>query len=161
MKVLLALALPFLAQQAERPAWDVADRWACETTRLRICKGLGGACTLAANRAHFRIDFAAGTFGVGTAERPLTPPKRSFSRSAKARRPVSLSPGERIAAREYLPARRYPSGSMPGVSKLALDSGDSFTLATLPGRDGKSHDALLTRAQLDSQYLFYGACRPV
>jgi hypothetical protein len=160
MKALIALALPLLAQSADRPAWDVAQRWTCDTDRMRICKGLGGACTTTANEAHFRIDFATNVFAVGTADRPLLEPKESFPRSAVSRPRLKLDLGERIVAREYLGPQDYPSGPTPGFSKLGLDSGDSFTIATRLRADGKSYDAILTRAQLDSQYSFFGACRP-
>ena len=160
MKALIALALPLLVEAADRPAWDVAGRWTCQTDRMRICKDLGGACATTANEAHFHFDFATNVFAVGTPERPLLVPNDSFPRSAVARPRLQLDLGERIVAREYLAAQEYPSGHSPGFSKLALDSGDSVTIATRPRADGKSYDAVLTRAQLDSQYSFFGACRP-
>jgi hypothetical protein len=145
MKPLLALALPLLVQQAALPAWQAADRWTCRMTQLRICDGLGGACRISPNQADFRIDFTAAVFRIHFDPGP-------YARSAASDRGHDFD--EKIVARSWF----APHGEDPGFSKLALDSGDSVTLSVRA--DGEARDAILTRSQIDSQYLFYGACTP-
>ncbi|NML07915.1 hypothetical protein [Sphingomonas sp. G-3-2-10] len=62
MKTLLALAL--LTQTADRPAWEIADRWTCTATQWRMCEGFAGECILHPGQAVFWIDFPAAKFGV-------------------------------------------------------------------------------------------------
>jgi hypothetical protein len=148
MKPLLALALlPLAAQSAPRPAWDVADKWTCAMTRLRVCEKMGGACSIRDNPAAFRIDFPNQRFGVDV-------PASIYPQRAAATPAQDFY--EAIVARSWL----APGDDDPGFSKFVLDSGDTVSLSGVP-RKGETRDAILTRSQIDSQYLFYGTCSPV
>jgi hypothetical protein len=134
MKMLLALAL--LTQTADRPAWEIADRWTCTVSQWRFCEGFAGECTLRPGQAVFWIDFPAAKFSVAA---------------------TVLSFDEAITARHFT-----PSGLLPGASKIALDSGDTLTIAARArsGTDGPVHEGIVTRSGLDRQRLYYSECRP-
>lgn len=143
------LALPLLllaAQSAPKPAWEVADQWTCAMTRLRVCEAMGGACSIRDNPATFRIDFPNKRFGVDI-------PPSIYPQSAAATQPHDFS--EAILGRAWL----APEDGDPGFSKVVLDSGDAFVLSGVP-RAGETRDAILTRSDPGSQYLFYGTCSP-
>lgn len=148
MKLLLALALPLFLQQAPRPAWEIAPRWVCEMDKLRICQGLGGRCEIRDNSARFGIDFPASRFGALLESDPYP--------ESRARRPHRPRLSETIVGRHWF----APSPPLYGDTKIVFDSGDSATLAPAPRADGETLDAIVTRNGIDSQYHFYGTCRP-
>ncbi|MDF7777402.1 hypothetical protein P1X14_19250 [Sphingomonas sp. AOB5] len=131
---LFVLLLPLLAQSTPRPAWEIADRWECNATQLRICKGPGDACELSDNEARFRIDFTKNKLLI--ADDP---------------------DGERITTRYF-----WPGGYSRGFTKIGLETGDTLALGTGPV-EGKpdTYAMVMTRADPGSQYSFFGACRPV
>lgn len=142
MKTLLALALltQTVIQSADRPAWEIADRWTCTATQWRWCEGFVGDCTMRPGQAVFWIDFPAAKFGVSA----------TVSRFDEA-----------ILGRHFM-----PSGFLPGASKISLASGDTLTIAARPrpgGNDpvsGPVYNGIVTRAGLDGQRLYYSECRP-
>lgn len=148
----LSAALPVLlllpaAQTEPRPAWEIAPRWQCDMTRLRVCHGLGGRCRVGANRVGFTIDFARSRFGRTEVEDPFHP------------RTADWRPGDDLAETIAVRAFHALGPNADGFTKIAMTNGDSATLAADPNRDG-SHNGFVTRVQPGDQYYFYGTCRP-
>jgi hypothetical protein len=135
MKTLLALVL-LAAQSAERPAWEVADRWTCVSTQWRMCEGFAGECTMRPGNAVFWIDFPAAKLGVAATVSRFDEP---------------------IVARHFM-----SSGVLPGASKISLGTGDTLTIAARPrpGASDPVYDGIVTRSGLDGQRLYYSECRP-
>ncbi|NML07918.1 hypothetical protein [Sphingomonas sp. G-3-2-10] len=127
MKLLLALASPLLLQTTTGAAWDIAPRWDCWATHLRICNGPGD-CEVSDNAARFRVDFTTNRMFIGKDTKdPLA--------------------SETIEVRYYWDGGSFGTGS----TKLGLNSGDVLSIADKPKAGTTRYPMIVSRAAPDQQ----------